>query len=151
MLPRRAGDRKRGIAMSDQRGATHGYLLTVDLAETTESAFAVDLHRRIVYWNAGAETLLGCLSGDVLGRTCCDVLDKHAAGVPSACRSCVSAVAQGRADALSRQFDVFAAGAAGHVQRVRVVAIRSRNIAGEPRIIHLLRTLDATAGDAAIP
>jgi two-component system NarL family response regulator len=44
---------------------------------------------------------------------------------------------------LSRQFEVSAADVAGQVKRLRVVAIRSRNVSGEPRVIHLLRELES--------
>jgi PAS domain S-box-containing protein len=42
----------------------------VDRIET--GVFAVDLNRKISYWNYGAETITGFLGQDVLGRPCSD-------------------------------------------------------------------------------
>lgn len=137
------GDRKWGCTMPDMVDTGQSYVLTVNLAETVESAFAVDAECRIVYWNTGAETLLGCPAVQVLGHPCSEVFDAHGAGVPPACSACIRSITRPRDNALSRQFEVSAADVAGQVKRLRVVAIRSRNVSGEPRVIHLLRELDS--------
>lgn len=142
--PKWRGNWKWGCTMSDMGDRGQGYVLTVNLAETVESAFAVDPECRIVYWNTGAEALLGCPAGQALGRSCSEVFDAHGADFPSACSACIKAITRPRDDALSRQFEVYAADVAGRVKRLRVVAIRSRNTSGEPRIIHLLRELEMT-------
>lgn len=138
------GDREWGCTMPDTRSTGESHVLTVNLAETAESAFAVDPQCRIVYWNAGAESLFGCSAVEALGRPCSEVLDLHDAGVPSVCSTCAKSIARPQGDALSRQFEGYAADVAGHLKHLRVVAIRSRNASGEPRVMHLLRELDST-------
>jgi DNA-binding CsgD family transcriptional regulator len=44
------------------------------LARTAAAAFAVDTDDKIVYWNAGAEKLLGRAASDTLGKPCHEVL-----------------------------------------------------------------------------
>lgn len=44
------------------------------LARSAAAAFAVDAADRIIYWNAGAERLLGRKAADAIGRACHDVL-----------------------------------------------------------------------------
>ncbi len=53
-------------------------LLTEDalelIAGADTSAFAIDLRDRIIYWNAGAEKILGWSSEEALGKFCFDIL-----------------------------------------------------------------------------
>jgi DNA-binding CsgD family transcriptional regulator len=44
------------------------------IARSATAAFAVDANDRIIYWNAGAEKLLGHAAKDALGRYCHEVL-----------------------------------------------------------------------------
>jgi len=44
------------------------------IASAATAAFAIDRHDRIVYWNAGAEKLMGQRAEDVRGRACYEVL-----------------------------------------------------------------------------
>jgi DNA-binding CsgD family transcriptional regulator len=44
------------------------------LARSAAAAFAVDRAGKVVYWNAGAEKMLGWRASEVLGRSCYEVL-----------------------------------------------------------------------------
>jgi DNA-binding CsgD family transcriptional regulator len=44
------------------------------IAESKVPAYGMDRHDRIVYWNEGAEKILGWRPEEVLGKTCFDVL-----------------------------------------------------------------------------
>jgi DNA-binding CsgD family transcriptional regulator len=45
------------------------------LAGSSTAAFAIDRHDRIVYWNEGAERLLGWTAKEMLGKLCFEVLE----------------------------------------------------------------------------
>ena len=47
------------------------------LAAMTEAVYAVDRHRRIMYWNTAAEQLTGYSAAEVVGRRCQDNLLNH--------------------------------------------------------------------------
>lgn len=44
------------------------------MGNTADGVYVVDAKQRIVFWNHGMETLLGYSAGDVLGRSCFEVL-----------------------------------------------------------------------------
>jgi PAS domain S-box-containing protein len=44
------------------------------ISRTDDGVFAVDEDQRIIYWNAGAEKILGYSAQDVIGRSCFDVM-----------------------------------------------------------------------------
>lgn len=68
-----------GSAPAGMGGPTKASAARVDddaldlLAEATVAACGIDRRHRIVYWNAGAEALLGWSSSAALGRQCYDV------------------------------------------------------------------------------
>jgi diguanylate cyclase (GGDEF)-like protein/PAS domain S-box-containing protein len=47
------------------------------LDETYDGIYFVDLERRILYWNKGAERLTGFKRSDVVGKRCCDKILAH--------------------------------------------------------------------------
>lgn len=56
------------------------------LAEAQDGAYAVDMNQKIVFWNKGAERILGYSASDVLGRGCYQLLGGRA-GERSVCES----------------------------------------------------------------
>jgi PAS domain S-box-containing protein len=46
------------------------------LTHASDGALAIGPDRRIAFWNPAAERLLGYSAAEVLGRTCCDVLER---------------------------------------------------------------------------
>jgi PAS domain S-box-containing protein len=44
------------------------------LADAPDGAYAVDMNQRIIFWNRGAERLLGYLADEVIGKRCYQVL-----------------------------------------------------------------------------
>lgn len=60
-------------------------VLTVNMLDFADSAFAVDVNRRVIVWNAAAEALLGVPSCEALGLPCSELMS--ALGVPC-CRYC---------------------------------------------------------------
>jgi DNA-binding CsgD family transcriptional regulator len=58
---------------AEERAAVSKDALDV-IARSSAAAFAVDPSDRIIYWNAGAERLLGRPAAEALGRFCHDVL-----------------------------------------------------------------------------
>jgi PAS domain S-box-containing protein len=49
-------------------------ILTQALARAADGAFAIGPAGRVVLWNRAAERILGWSAGEVLGRSCCEVL-----------------------------------------------------------------------------
>lgn len=45
------------------------------IAHSATAAFAIDRHDRVVYWNEGAERMLGWKASEVVGRFCFDVIE----------------------------------------------------------------------------
>lgn len=123
--------------MFSARSAAPDALFVVDLDECAESAFAVDPHRRIVFWNAAAQELLGYSAPEALGARCCDVLDSG--GVASgACALCLRTHPSSSGETL-RQFEMRAVTREGETKYLYVTTLRVSSAEGEPRIIHLLR------------
>ncbi|HEX6799100.1 MAG TPA: LuxR C-terminal-related transcriptional regulator [Ktedonobacterales bacterium] len=112
----------------------------VDLAEVAESAFAVDPHRRIVYWSEATEKLLGFSTAEVIGRRCCDVLraGQEAGG---ACGHCLRPGEKPGATQLVSQFKTQATAHDGRSKQLCVTAVRTHSTEGEVRIMHFLREM----------
>ncbi|MBQ11670.1 MAG: hypothetical protein CMJ45_08995 [Planctomyces sp.] len=53
---------------------TSGINLTISLESTADGVFTVDEKQRIVFWNQGAEDVLGYTSAEVIGRNCAEVI-----------------------------------------------------------------------------
>lgn len=117
-------------------------ILVVDLAEVAESAFAVDPHRRIVYWSPASEELLGFSAAEVMGRRCCDVLSAGDEG-SCACGQCPRPGAKPGAVRLVSQFKTQMTAHDGQSKQLCVTAVRTHSTEGDVRIMHFLRELPA--------
>ena len=69
------------------RSAVPGPHETDFIFETADAALAVDRQQRIVFWNAGAETLLGFQADEVLGRYCHEILEGRGEGGEVVCQA----------------------------------------------------------------
>jgi DNA-binding CsgD family transcriptional regulator len=47
------------------------------LARSSAAAFAIDRSEKIIYWNEGAERILGWSADEMLGKLCFEALDGH--------------------------------------------------------------------------
>lgn len=132
--------------VSTARAMIGDSILVVDLAEAAESAFAVDPHRRIVFWSPASQELLGFSAEDVMGRRCCDVLRAGGAGGGGcACGQCLRPGAKGGPVKLVSQFTTQVTALDGQSKELCVTAVRTHSTGGDVRIIHFLRELRAPA------
>ena len=72
--------------MSDLTSSVQGEALFLQFVQTVQdhAIFVMDCEQRIVYWNAGAQRIMGFEPGDVVGRTLPDIFTEEdcAAGIP---------------------------------------------------------------------
>ncbi len=67
--------------------------MTIDilqiLSESQDGVYAVDLDQRIVFWNQGAERILGYTADEMLGAPCYKAFDGSSRETPAMCeRNC---------------------------------------------------------------
>jgi len=95
-----------------------------------DGVYAVDLNRRIYYWNRGAEKLTGYSRAEVLGRSCSDNLLMHIddAGHQMCLGSCPPA--RTLDDGLDRQACVFLKHRSGYRRPVKVMVAPVRDSSG---------------------
>jgi PAS domain S-box-containing protein len=126
--------------ISTQRGQPE--LLDV-LASGSPPAFAVDSRGRIVFWNSGAERLLGHRADDVRGRLCHRVMgDDYAFGSPS--NRPDSDLAPGDRPSTAFEVDVLTRG--GAIQRLGVTTLRIPSFRPDlSMLVHLLQPVDEAA------
>ncbi|WIG60554.1 MAG: hypothetical protein OJF49_003302 [Ktedonobacterales bacterium] len=110
-------------------------ILLVDVAQASASAFAVDAQRRIVFWNAAAETLLGYAAEEVLGHSCAEVL-KNCCGVGTH-GACAASWDAARLP-LARRVETSLRTRAGVMCPVRMLTLLAHNGSDEARLVHLL-------------
>lgn len=101
----------------------------MDRIET--GVFAVDLDRKISYWNYGAEEITGFLSQDVLGRPCSDsILLEYDDHNPLLCmHQCP--LENTRGDGARREAITYVRHRSGHVVSVRLWTMALKGPAGE--------------------
>jgi PAS domain S-box-containing protein len=128
--------------------ATPAKDLVVDVAHTTDGAFAVDLRQSIISWNAAAEELLGYGEQDVLGHKCGSVLG--ICGRPG--KDCdlqwcnaLSATIRGR---LAPRIEVAVRDRAGDLHQLSMGTIAARSASGEMCIVHLFHDITPPDQDA---
>lgn len=112
--------------------------ITFDMACTRTGAFVVDERQRIVFWNEGAQRLLGYAADEMVGRCYCVVL-----GTPV--HSCVACPATNIAAQLLDDGVVWHVIAAvtrdGARKRVRFTTMLGQTPQGALRILHFIRDL----------
>ncbi len=98
------------------------------LANTADGVFAIDTNQRIIFWNKGAQAILGFTSKEVLGKNCCDVMvGRDESGDPVCSRDCwvVNRIQKGE---MVRNYDMLTHSKAGDPVwiNVSIVAIPGR-------------------------
>jgi len=108
------------------------------LGNTGDAVFVVDGAQRILFWNQGAEQLLGYTEAEVRGRRCCDVLGGRLPSGERWCRERCEVQHTVRQGALLENFDLRAATKDGRDVwvSVSVIALPNRK---KPLTLHLLR------------
>lgn len=120
-------------AATDQERA-----LVFDVLKMSEPAFSVDMHQRIVAWNDAAEVLLGYRAEDVIGCSCCDVMDACRAASRGGKQRC-AAVSNARRGRPTPNIEISATTRDGEVKRINVATLVARSPSGSTRVVHLLR------------
>ena len=126
--------------MSHSR-ANSSWDLVVDVAETAEGAFAVDLRQSIVAWNAAAEELLGYGEQEVLGRKCGSVLGICGArGADCDTQRCnaIANMVQGR---LTSHMEVEVRARTGSVRRLSMSIVPTHSTSGDVHVLHLFHDI----------
>lgn len=127
----------------------HGLL---DLLEGGEpAAFVTDSRERIVFWNAGAERMLGRRADEVLGQLCHDVLQGRDVFGNRYCQAACPVAGMARENAPIRSFELTVGHNGDGRQPLRVLPLR---FAG-PRedlflLVHLLQGTDLSGAMAAL-
>jgi DNA-binding CsgD family transcriptional regulator len=113
--------------------------LTQSLENTAEPAFAVDAGGKISAWNTVAETALGILRRNALGKSCIKVIcGKDAFGYQVCQRECH--VFQSLRDRKPvRRFRMHVRAGTGHYVEAECAILGLVDAAGETTVIHLLQ------------
>jgi PAS domain S-box-containing protein/diguanylate cyclase (GGDEF)-like protein len=113
------------VDLTDQRV----FEAVVDSLET--GVYVVDRHRKIVYWNQGAERISGYLRQDVTGRFCRDNILVHSDGHEAVLCQTACPLADCMREGQPREAWVYMRHRAGHRVPVHVRAIPLRDRTGE--------------------
>jgi PAS domain S-box-containing protein len=115
--------------------------LVVDVAETAEGAFAVDLRQSIVAWNAAAEALLGYGEQEVLGRKCGSVLGICGTrGADCDTQRC-NAIANMLRGRLTSHIEVEVQARTGSVRRLSMSIVPTHSTNGDVHVLHLFHDI----------
>jgi PAS domain S-box-containing protein len=117
-------------------------LLAIDVLETPEAAFSVDMDRRIVAWNEGAEELFGYRAREAIGARCYDLVggcQRAALGCGQRC----AAVENARRGRPTRTFEMAMPTGSEDPRWLQVITLLARSGGGQRRVVHLLRDVSA--------
>lgn len=115
--------------------------LVVDIAETAEGAFAVDLRQSIVAWNAAAEELLGYGEQEVLGRKCASVLGICGARGADCDPPRCNAIANMMLSRPTPHIEVEVRARTGSIRRLSMSIIPTHSSSGDVRVLHLFHDM----------
>src|SRR5262249_14587249 len=101
------------------------------LDQVGEGLYVVDLHRRILYWNQGAQEITGYREHEVVGQFCNGDLLMHCDSAGSILCGGACPLAKTMQDGTSRTCTVYLRHRHGHRLPVRVRALPLRNASGE--------------------
>lgn len=113
-------------------------VLAFDVLETAEAAFSVDMDRRIVAWNEGAEGLLGYRAREAIGAHCFDLVGGCQRALADCGQRC-AAVENARHGRPTRTFEMAVSTGAADARWLQVTTLLARSGAGQRRVVHLLR------------
>src|SRR5215472_12183532 len=126
--------------MSHSRAISSRHLV-VDVAETAEGAFAVDLRQSIVAWNAAAEELLGYGEEEVLGHKCGSVMGicgMQNSDCSSPRCNAISNTIRGR---LTPHIEVAVRARAGDIRWLSMTIIAAHSTSGDLQLVHLFHDI----------
>jgi PAS domain S-box-containing protein len=113
------------------------------LERAAEAAFVIDGNQRIVFWNHAAEALLGQTAGEVLGRSCYDILRGRDENDHAWCRGNCRVAVGARAGEPVETFNTLARTKDGSPRWINVTILTLPAAEGEiALVVHLCR--DAT-------
>jgi PAS domain S-box-containing protein len=115
--------------------------LLVDVAETAEGAFAVDLRQSIVAWNAAAEALLGYGEHEVLGRKCGSVLGICGTRGPGCDTQRCDAIANMMHGRLTPHIEVEVRARTGNIRRLSISIVPTHSTSGDVHVLHLFHDI----------
>jgi PAS domain S-box-containing protein len=121
--------------------ATSAKDLVVDVANTADGAFAVDLRQSIISWNAAAEELLGYGEQEVLGQKCGSILGicgRQGKNCDTHWCNALSTATRGR---LTPRIEVAVKDRGGELRRLSMGTIAARSTSGDMCIVHLFHDL----------
>jgi PAS domain S-box-containing protein len=113
----------------------------VDVAETAEGAFAVDLRQSIVSWNAAAEALLGYGEQEVLGLKCGAVLGICGLRGSECDTQRCNAIANVLRGRLTPHIEVEVQARTGSVRRLSMSIVRTHSASGDVHVLHLFHDI----------
>jgi len=116
-------------------------LLFDALARAGDGALVANVDGRIVLWNHAAERLLGWGAAEVIGRTCCEVLDGRPADDRGVCDAGCPVHSAGRTSDAVESFDVCARAKSSRMVSLNVSTLSIAADDEKPLTIHLFRDL----------
>ena len=118
--------------------------ILASLDKAADAAFGIDSNQRIVYWNSAAEALLGYPAGEVLGRSCYDILRGRDEHDHTWCRGNCHVAVGARAGETVETFNTLARTRDGGTRwiNVSILALPAAADGEAPLVLHLCR--DAT-------
>lgn len=119
-------------------------LLFDALARAGDGALVANVDGRIVLWNHAAERLLGWSAADVIGRTCCEVLDGRTPDDQGTCDDACPVQKASRSSEAVESFEVRALARSGQPVSLNVSTLSIAADEDRPLTVHLFR---AAQGD----
>lgn len=105
-----------------------------------EGAFLIDNNQRITYWNRAAQEMLGYAPGEVLGRSCYDIVRGRDDHDHVWCRGNCAVTAKARTGQPVETFNTLAASKSGELRWINISILALPAPDGEsPAVLHLFR------------
>jgi PAS domain S-box-containing protein len=115
--------------------------LVIDVAETAEGAFAVDLRQSIVAWNAAAEELLGYGEEEVLGQKCGSVMGICGMQNPDCSSPRCNAISNTIRGRLTPHVEVAVRARSGDLRWLSMTIIAAHSTSGDLQLVHLFHDI----------
>jgi PAS domain S-box-containing protein len=111
------------------------------LDRAAEGAFLIDNNQRIIYWNRAAQEILGYAPGEVLGRSCYDIVQGRDDHDHTWCRGNCYVTAKARAGQPVETFNTCAMTKSGELRwiNISILALQAPGETEAPTILHLFR------------
>lgn len=118
------------------------------LDRAAEGAFLIDNNQRIIYWNRAAQEMLGYAQGEVLGRSCYDIVQGRDDHDHTWCRGNCSVTAKARTGQPVETFNTLAWTKSGELRwiNVSILCLGTPEEEDSLAVLHLFRD----AGDVKL-